>query len=172
MQFKDGAIRGVLVRELAQHADKRGWLIEMFRADEVGSDFLPAMSYVSSTAPGVVRGPHEHRDQADFFCFLGPRTSASTCGTTGKSPRHTAARWLWKRGKTHRGRSSFPPGLSTHTRTLAQRTVGRSTSLIGSMRGRAEGRRSTKSGTRTIQRRRFALSELARKRWALRTDHL
>jgi dTDP-4-dehydrorhamnose 3,5-epimerase len=72
LQFKDGPIQGVLVKDLAKHADKRGWLIELFRADEIRSDFLPAMSYVSSTAPGVVRGPHEHRDQADFFCFLGP----------------------------------------------------------------------------------------------------
>jgi dTDP-4-dehydrorhamnose 3,5-epimerase len=30
------------------------------------------MSYISSTNPGVTRGPHEHVDQADLFCFLGP----------------------------------------------------------------------------------------------------
>jgi dTDP-4-dehydrorhamnose 3,5-epimerase len=24
------------------------------------------------TLPGVVRGPHEHKDQTDIFCFLGP----------------------------------------------------------------------------------------------------
>ena len=32
------------------------------------------MSYVSMTKPGVARGPHEHKDQADLFCFLGPST--------------------------------------------------------------------------------------------------
>src|SRR5437660_818571 len=26
----------------------------------------------SVAAPGVARGPHEHVDQADFFCFIGP----------------------------------------------------------------------------------------------------
>ena len=30
------------------------------------------MAYVSSTHPGVTRGPHEHVDQADLFCFIGP----------------------------------------------------------------------------------------------------
>jgi dTDP-4-dehydrorhamnose 3,5-epimerase len=30
------------------------------------------MTYVSATTPGITRGPHEHWDQADFFCFIGP----------------------------------------------------------------------------------------------------
>jgi len=30
------------------------------------------MAYTSSTNPGVTRGPHEHVDQADLFCFIGP----------------------------------------------------------------------------------------------------
>ena len=30
------------------------------------------MAYISSTNPGVTRGPHEHVDQADLFCFIGP----------------------------------------------------------------------------------------------------
>ena len=35
-------------------------------------EFLPAMAYISSTNPGITRGPHEHWDQADYFCFIGP----------------------------------------------------------------------------------------------------
>jgi dTDP-4-dehydrorhamnose 3,5-epimerase len=30
------------------------------------------MAYLSMTRPGVVRGPHEHREQTDFFAFAGP----------------------------------------------------------------------------------------------------
>jgi dTDP-4-dehydrorhamnose 3,5-epimerase len=30
------------------------------------------MAYISMTKPGVARGPHEHVDQADCFCFIGP----------------------------------------------------------------------------------------------------
>jgi dTDP-4-dehydrorhamnose 3,5-epimerase len=29
------------------------------------------MAYLSSTKPGVARGPHEHKKQSDLFCFLG-----------------------------------------------------------------------------------------------------
>jgi dTDP-4-dehydrorhamnose 3,5-epimerase len=72
MQFKNGVIDGLIVRDLKAHHDPRGWLIELFRSDEVATEFLPVMSYISSTEPGVARGPHEHRDQADLFCFVGP----------------------------------------------------------------------------------------------------
>ena len=67
-------IDGVVIRELARHSDERGWLIELFRSDELDSAILPAMSYVSLTRAGVVRGPHEHRKQTDHFCFVGPST--------------------------------------------------------------------------------------------------
>ena len=30
------------------------------------------MAYISMTEPGIARGPHEHAEQADCFCFLGP----------------------------------------------------------------------------------------------------
>ena len=52
----------------------RGWLSELFRHDELDSEFHPMMSYISVTEPGVTRGPHEHVDQADYFCFIGPST--------------------------------------------------------------------------------------------------
>lgn len=71
-QFKAGDIAGVVVRELGKFQDARGWLAELYRHDELSSEFHPVMAYVSSTRPGVRRGPHEHVDQADFFCFLGP----------------------------------------------------------------------------------------------------
>ena len=63
---------GVTVRPLARHRDGRGWLIELFRCDELPEGYRPAMAYVSETLPGVVRGPHEHVEQADLFAFLGP----------------------------------------------------------------------------------------------------
>src|SRR2546423_14201736 len=44
--------------------------MELFRDDELPDGFAPVMGYVSVTHPGVARGPHEHRDQADGFCFL------------------------------------------------------------------------------------------------------
>ncbi len=62
-------MQGLEIRELKLYSDNRGWLAEVIRDDETG--FRPAMSYLSLTKPGIVRGPHEHRDQTDCFCFMG-----------------------------------------------------------------------------------------------------
>ena len=70
--FQPGEIRDVVVHNLHKFDDRRGWLSELFRQDELASEFFPVMAYISSTRPGVTRGPHEHVDQADLFCFLGP----------------------------------------------------------------------------------------------------
>jgi dTDP-4-dehydrorhamnose 3,5-epimerase len=72
--FQEGAIQGVEVRHLKKYQDTRGWLTEIFRADELSPRVMPMMSYVSETLPGATRGPHEHVSQTDYFCFLGPST--------------------------------------------------------------------------------------------------
>jgi dTDP-4-dehydrorhamnose 3,5-epimerase len=71
-QFEPGDIQGVVFRPLQLFRDGRGWLAELFRKDELPVELLPAMAYVSQTEPGIVRGPHEHVEQADYFAFLGP----------------------------------------------------------------------------------------------------
>ena len=63
-------IAGVIAERLKCNTDSRGWLIELFRRDELPVGFEPAMGYLSLTHPGVVRGPHEHREQSDGFIFL------------------------------------------------------------------------------------------------------
>ncbi len=60
---------GFEIRELIIHKDQRGWLGEIIRADE--ANLKPLMAYLSMTTPGTVRGPHEHQEQTDFFCFIG-----------------------------------------------------------------------------------------------------
>jgi dTDP-4-dehydrorhamnose 3,5-epimerase len=70
--FQEGPIDGVIHRPLAPHGDARGWLIELVREDELPQEHRPAMTYLSMTLPGVARGPHEHRQQADLFAFVGP----------------------------------------------------------------------------------------------------
>ena len=61
---------GAHIFPLKKHEDDRGWLIELFRSDQL-NDF-PEMAYVSETKPGVTRGPHEHVEQTDHFAFVGP----------------------------------------------------------------------------------------------------
>ncbi|MFQ5597140.1 MAG: dTDP-4-dehydrorhamnose 3,5-epimerase family protein [Nitrospiria bacterium] len=70
--FKEGKIAGVKIRPIKKYVDERGWLAELFREDEIDKSIYPAMSYISVTRPGITRGPHEHVDQTDYFCFIGP----------------------------------------------------------------------------------------------------
>ncbi len=70
--FQKGPINGVVVTSFRKFIDERGWLSEIFRDDELPGGFRPAMGYVSVTNPGILRGPHEHVDQADYFCWVGP----------------------------------------------------------------------------------------------------
>lgn len=63
---------GVVFKEIKRHTDQRGWLAELFRRDELPSASFPVMGYISMTRPGRSRGPHEHKQQTDFFFMLGP----------------------------------------------------------------------------------------------------
>ncbi|HEV3165558.1 MAG TPA: dTDP-4-dehydrorhamnose 3,5-epimerase family protein [Isosphaeraceae bacterium] len=105
--YVDGEIEGLIVRPLTIRHDSRGWLVELFRHDELVSERWPRMAYASMTLPGVTRGPHEHRDQTDGFGFFGPsdfrvyawdtRTGSPTFGNrttlmVGES--HPTALWI------------------------------------------------------------------------------
>ena len=67
-----GQIEGVIIKKLTKHLDRRGFLCETFRVDELPPGLHPVMSYVSYTEPGITRGPHEHEKQTDIFAFIGP----------------------------------------------------------------------------------------------------
>lgn len=71
-KWRGGCIEEASLMPLAELADRRGWLVELFRNDELEADYrpLPVMAYLSCTRPDVVRGPHEHADQTDYFVFL------------------------------------------------------------------------------------------------------
>ena len=72
MEFTNGTIDGVIWKSLKKFHDSRGWLCELFRHDNVPPEYHPAMCYISATEPGIARGPHEHKEQSDLFCFIGP----------------------------------------------------------------------------------------------------
>jgi dTDP-4-dehydrorhamnose 3,5-epimerase len=74
LEAYQGAIEGVAFTPLTRWQDARGWLMELFRQDELAPVYHPQMGYVSETRPGVVRGPHEHVEQTDLFVFAGPGT--------------------------------------------------------------------------------------------------
>lgn len=74
IEFTPGDIDGVIIRPMKKYEDRRGWLIECFRTDELPPEMVPPMAYISLTRAGEARGPHEHTDQSDNFAFFGPST--------------------------------------------------------------------------------------------------
>lgn len=73
IQWIEGAIDGCRIVPLTKYTDRRGWLAEFFRQDELPASLHPAMGYLSMTHAGVTRGPHEHREQTDLFVFFSGR---------------------------------------------------------------------------------------------------
>ena len=63
-------IQGVIIKNISEFEDDRGWLKEIYRKDS--DNFQAVMSYISYTKFNVARGPHEHKHQSDFFVFIGP----------------------------------------------------------------------------------------------------
>ena len=72
IEFQAGPVNGVELVDLTFHTDERGWLLELFRQDELPPNCSPVMGYVSETKAGVTRGPHMHRTQTDHFVVMGP----------------------------------------------------------------------------------------------------
>ncbi|MCA9230815.1 MAG: dTDP-4-dehydrorhamnose 3,5-epimerase family protein [Planctomycetales bacterium] len=70
--YHEGPIEGVVTRPLERYDDSRGWLVELYRDDELPREHIPRMSYLCETLPGHARGPHEHYQQSDLFAFVGP----------------------------------------------------------------------------------------------------
>lgn len=104
-------IEGVALKQPARHDDKRGWLMEFFRSDEIGADIYPAMGYISLTNPNTGRGPHEHEDQTDYFFFPGVGRFLLVLWDNRKSSptyRHRIARTV---GEGHQCVATVPPGV-------------------------------------------------------------
>lgn len=111
MEFKEGKIRDVKVTPMKRYSDKRGWLIETFRHDELDTEYFPVMGYSSETLPGICRGPHEHVDQADLFVFMGPGVFRM---------------WLWDNrpdSPTYRNRWVFEGGENNPIQVLVPKGV-------------------------------------------------
>lgn len=111
MDWKEGDIDGVVVTPLKKFSDSRGWLAETFRSDELPEDCSPEMSYISLTHPGEERGPHEHREQTDLFCFAGPGTFVVRLWDNRKeSPTHGLTMKLFA-GVDNPCTVRIPPGI-------------------------------------------------------------
>lgn len=110
-EFIDGEIDGVILVELKSHADERGWLMEVFRSDEIDESQAPAMGYVSQTNPGVVRGPHEHEFQTDHFVITGPDVFEFCLWDRRESSPTFGRRKIVQAGGGNSLRITVPPGV-------------------------------------------------------------
>lgn len=109
-KWTEGPIDGCTLRVLTAFEDKRGWLAEFFRHDELPSEVHPAMGYLSLTHPGVARGPHEHAEQTDLFLFFSGTFRLYAWDAREHSPtfRHRMRREL---GQSHPTAVIIPPGV-------------------------------------------------------------
>lgn len=106
---------------LNRYSDERGWLIELFREDELARELRPAMSYVSETAPGVVRGPHEHVDQTDYFAFIGPGDFELHLWDTRPDSPTVGMRLIRVCGQSNPVAVTIPPGVVHAYRNIGDR---------------------------------------------------
>jgi dTDP-4-dehydrorhamnose 3,5-epimerase len=111
--FQELAIKGVWQAPLVIYQDRRGWLCEVFRADWSGIAGIrqPVMGYVSSTLPGMVRGPHEHRQQTDWFVFAGPSDFLVVLWDNRTDSPTAGRRLELKMGAGSPGMLIVPPGV-------------------------------------------------------------
>ncbi len=72
VRFQGGGakpIDGVVVKPLAVIPDERGWLMEIFRADDPMFEKFGQV-YLTVAYPEVVKAWHYHKEQTDHFCCV------------------------------------------------------------------------------------------------------
>jgi len=130
-------IEGVIIKKLEQYNDQRGWLTEIFRHDEM--EFRPVMAYVSVTKPGVARGPHEHREQADCFVFVGPGEFKLYLWDNRKDSPTFGEHYEEVFGETNKAAAIIPPGV-VHGYKCVSEVSGQVTNLTSELY-KGEGKR-------------------------------
>ena len=124
IQFKRGEIKGVIVEKLTKFSDERGYLVETFRIDNLQNMLRPVMSYVSYTKPGIARGPHEHREQTDIFCFMGPGNFKIKLWDNRKESKTFGYCMEIVGGKDNPVRLMVPPGVVHGYKNISQEAMG------------------------------------------------
>lgn len=102
-------LQGVIIKKLEKFSDERGWLAEIFRNDEI--KYQPVMAYVSVTQPGIVRGPHEHKAQSDFFVFVGPGKFALYLWDNRQDSKTFEEKMIIEVGEKNQVAVLVPPGV-------------------------------------------------------------
>lgn len=80
-------IEGVKIKKLQAHADERGCLTEILRADEEIFERFGQL-YVSLNYPGVIRAWHYHKKQDDLWAVVKGMVKAVLYDARKDSPTH------------------------------------------------------------------------------------
>lgn len=104
-------LEGVIYKQLTCYKDKRGYLMEIFRHDELEEKLWPVMGYISVTNPGITRGPHEHVSQTDIFAFVGPGDFLLALWDARKSSPTYGKRFFVKVGSENPATVTIPEGV-------------------------------------------------------------
>jgi len=59
------------IKKLEVHSDKRGWLVEMLKRNEIKEDIKQI--YVTTIKPRCIRGNHYHLKRTEWFFLIGER---------------------------------------------------------------------------------------------------
>lgn len=109
--MKPCEIEGIIIKKLELNDDSRGWLIELYRRDEIALENYPVMSYLSMTVPGAIRGPHEHKYQADLFGFTGPSNFRIHLWDNRRDSPTYGSKCTFEAGQDNRLMIIIPPGV-------------------------------------------------------------
>jgi dTDP-4-dehydrorhamnose 3,5-epimerase len=102
---------GVRIEALPVFKDGRGSLHELFRVDEIPAGFKPLMACSSWSHPGVMRGPHQHAGQDDYFTFAGPSNFTVYLWDDRPGSAGAAKGWFINTGEQAPSRIHVPRGV-------------------------------------------------------------
>jgi dTDP-4-dehydrorhamnose 3,5-epimerase len=112
MERRDLGISGAHRFELLAHEDARGSLTEAYRRDWVGGGRETVQANLSISRPGVLRGLHWHRRQADYWCVLSGIAHVRLVDLREGSPTRLAAVELRIDTSERRDGLALPPGVA------------------------------------------------------------
>ena len=112
MEAETVDIVGVQLFRLEPHADPRGSLTETYRRDWVGGGHEALQANLSWSRPGVLRGLHWHRRQADYWCVLSGIAHVALVDLREGSPTRLGTFELRIDAGEQRYGLAIPPGIA------------------------------------------------------------
>jgi dTDP-4-dehydrorhamnose 3,5-epimerase len=109
IRSSDNLIDGVTARRAKVVPDERGWLGEIFRADDPWFEKFGQV-YFTTTYPGVVKAWHHHKKQTDHFYVIKGTLKVALYDARPDSPTQGTVNELYL-GEKCPGLVRIPPGV-------------------------------------------------------------